>query len=520
MFERLKRALAGPTSKQPSAPAAPAAPGRLDWITRDTQYRFRTWLSDPTQRDEVTGILDGLMHRELTVEVVDEPDGQVRLDMVSTFEGWAAVTRPFWTLRRGGVRVRGLERLDMFDDVSPDELDRLAHDLETRPYDTAARRRRDALAGEATVRYAIEAQRRHPKVKGWRSIVNAAGQHTTGIDGLLLHAAVEERDPDVAVLYAGAVAARAEMAELVSEPFDPPRELVLAVARRRDRAAEAAYQLARSLPAPLDDDLTAVLCAAVRHRRRDEIGTDAVQALRNARPTDEVRAALETALESTDADIPGIALGTLGDVFGVGARPYWQDWLESSSWPRRMAAEDVMGEFGDAADVPLAAEHLGKIIRRKSSISWEPPRGSEIIKLLVRHRELPEAEAALVDLTKRWPKLPEELQGWLKKSHPDLVPADSAAPVQAADAVDDIPSEPPLTWPLPEIKRDGNEFYIGFWDTDMFDIRERFEALLDEHPAATLVDGDREWLTATIEAPNQDALIAELWARAQEAPES
>ena len=70
----------------------------------------------------------------------------------------------------------------------------------------------------------------------------------------------------------------------------------------------------------------------------------------------------------------------------------------------------AISTYGDADDVPLAAEHLGKIIRRKSSISWEPPRGNEIITLLVRHRDLPEAQAALADLTKCWPKLPEELQ--------------------------------------------------------------------------------------------------------------
>ena len=54
----------------------------------------------------------------------------------------------------------------------------------------------------------------------------------------------------------------------------------------------------------------------------------------------------------------------------------------------------------------------------------------------------------------------------------------------------------------------------------MFDIRERFEALLDEHPAATVVDGDREWLTATIDAPDPEELIGDLWARAQEDPAS
>ena len=167
----------------------------------------------------------------------------------------------------------------------------------------------------------------------------------------------------------------------------------------------------------------------------------------------------------------------------MGARPYWQAGLASCSAPRRMAAEDTIGEYGDEdADVPLAAEHLGKIIRRKSTIEWQPPRGSEIIGLLVRHRELPEAQAALADLTKRWVRLPDELQRWLKEHHPDLVPASEEAGAQADKPVDDGDVEPPLTWPLPEIKRDGNEFYVGFWDTDMFEIRERFEGLLDGVP--------------------------------------
>jgi len=77
-----------------------------------------------------------------------------------------------------------------------------------------------------------------------------------------------------------------------------------------------------------------------------------------------------------------------------------------------------------------------------------------------------------------------------------------------------------LTWPLPEIRRDGNEFYLGYWDTDIFDVRERFEALLDEHPAVTLRDGDREWQTVMIDSPDPEALIGELWARAHGATET
>ena len=227
----------------------------------------------------------------------------------------------------------------------------------------------------------------------------------------------------------------------------------------------------------------------------------------------EVQAALEAALQSSDADVRQLALESLGELFGVGARPYWQAWLASSSAPQRMAAEDVIGTYGDADDVPLAAEHLGKIIRRKSSISWEPPRGNEIITLLVRHRDLPEAQAALADLTKRWPKLPEELQAWLREHHPDLVPAEpAAAPTAGAEAE---ALEPALEWPLPEIKRDGKELYLGFWDTDMFDVRDRFEDLLEAHPAVTIVDGDREWTTARFNAPDPERLVAELWSQAQ-----
>ena len=257
-------------------------------------------------------------------------------------------------------------------------------------------------------------------------IVGSVGRQTPGTEALLLESAIAEKDVLRAARMTGAVAGRGERANLVAEPFEPPVAFVLQLARRPPRVAEAALHIAQALPAPLPDELTTVLCTAAR-RGKYQVGSNAVVALRQARPTSEVQAALEAALQSSDADIRQLALESLGELFGVGARPFWQAWLASSSAPQRMAAEDVIGAYGDADDVPLAAEHLGKIIRRKSSISWEPPRGNEIITLLVRHRELPEAQAALADLTKRWPKLPDELQAWLREHHPDLVPAEPAA---------------------------------------------------------------------------------------------
>ena len=514
MFERLKRVLSGSPPESPQPPAAQEEPGRLDWITEDTPYRFRTWLEDPARRDDAIEILDRQLGAELKTTAIDEPDGRIRLDIVSTFNGGAALLRPLYQLRHHGVLVRDLEVLDSVDDISSHELHRLVDAWQVRAGHRAVGRRIEALAGEGTLRLALESNPGGDRLNGWDMIVSWIGRHTPGTEALILGKAVAEKDVSRAARLTGAVVGRGELAELVNDSFDPPVDLVLQLAQRRARVAEQAFRIAETLPAPLSDELTTALCVAAR--RGSISDTAAVRALRKARPTAEVREALAAALESSDADVRGLALDSLGELFGIGARPYWQAWLASSSAPQRMAAEDVIGAYGDADDVPLAAEHLGKIIRRKSSISWQPPRGNEIITLLVRHRDLPEAQAALADLTKRWPKLPEELQTWLREHHPDLVPAEAASLVVAGEPNHEVDAEPPLTWPVPEIKRDGKEFYLGFWDTDMFDIRDRFEDLLEAHPAVTIVDGDREWTTARIDVPDPDALVAELWARAQE----
>ena len=442
MLERLKRALSGSAPKPPSPPPAPAEPGRLDWITEDTPYRFRVWLADAARRDDVIAILDRRLGAELTTTIIDESDGRVRLDIVSTFKGGTALLRPLYQLRHHGVLVRDLEILDSVDDISSRELHRLADAWKVRAGHRAVGRRIEALAGEGTLRLALEANPGGDRLNGWDMIVSWIGRHTPGTEALILGKAVAEKDVSRAARLTGAVVGRGELAELVDESFDPPVELVLQLAQRRARVAEEAFRIAETLPAPLSDELTTVLCVAAR--RGSISDSAAVRALRKARPTAEAREALAAALESSDADVRQLALESLGELFGVGARPYWQAWLASSSAPQRMAAEDVIGAYGDADDVPLAAEHLGKIIRRKSSISWQPPRGNEIITLLVRHRDLPEAQAALADLTKRWPKLPEELQAWLQEHHPDLVPAEEAAPVAAGEPNDESDAEQPL----------------------------------------------------------------------------
>ena len=158
MFERLKRALSGPRSEPPQPPAAPEEPGPLDWITEDTPYRFRTWLKDPDRRDDVVAILDRKLGAELTTTIIDEPDGRVRLDIVSTFKGGTAILRPLYQLRQHGVLVRGLEDLDSVDDISSGELQRLADAWQARAGHRAVGRRIEALAGEGVLRVALQAE--------------------------------------------------------------------------------------------------------------------------------------------------------------------------------------------------------------------------------------------------------------------------------------------------------------------------------------------------------------------------
>lgn len=67
---------------------------------------------------------------------------------------------------------------------------------------------------------------------------------------------------------------------------------------------------------------------------------------------------------------------------------------------------------------------------------------------------------------------------------------------------------------MPSIERKGRELHLGFWDTDVTDIRDRFGELIEAHPSVSILDGDREWLTLSIDAPDPEKLIAELWAKA------
>ena len=193
MFERLKRALSG-SAPEPLAPqAAPTEPGRLDWITEETPYRFRTWLKDPARRGDVIEILDRRLAAELTTTITDEPDGRVRLDIVSTFKGGAAILRPLYQLLHEGVRVRGFEDLDRVVDISRAELTGLptpggGPEQPCRgPQDRGA-----GGQGHPPPRAGCQSGRRTAQWVGHDRA--SVGRHTPGSGAVLLEKAVAEKD--------------------------------------------------------------------------------------------------------------------------------------------------------------------------------------------------------------------------------------------------------------------------------------------------------------------------------------
>jgi hypothetical protein len=181
----------------------------------------------------------------------------------------------------------------------------------------------------------------------------------------------------------------------------------------------------------------------------------------------------------------------------------------------RWAAEAVIGLHGDEDDLVDAAAHLAKLARARPAISMSPPRGNEVVDLLVRHRERPAARAGLDDLSARWDRLPEDLRSWLSEHHPWLHPArrvDRPAESMAS-------AEEELSWPPPTISRRDGALYLDFDEVSAYHpVRERFEELAAAHPGVEVLDGDREWLTMRVTVPNAEALVHELWEAASSAP--
>ena len=483
----------------------------LERIEAGMPHRFTLLFADEPRRDAAAVLLERLA-QELTCHATSGPEGGAGLEVASTFTpGTAAILRPLNALRAGGIEVHALELHDLVTDVDDRSLERAVEDwgrfANTGPY----RLRLEKLAGTTLLETCLARMKEAPddgagRTSAWRFAVSCVAFTTPGAEERLLVEAAQAREREFAEALVAAANDRVTLSRLSGEPTAVPPEPLAALIGRRGYVSERAAQLAASIPAPLPDVVVEALCDV--SRAGGERAAAALHALRQAAPSREVRETLEAALGPADPAAQAAALETFAELWATDARATWREFLASRSVPMRWAAEAVLGRHGTQEDLEDAVQHLGRLVRARSTLDMSPPRGNEIVDLLVRHWHHPVAKAGLDDLSARWDRLGDELRRWLTEHHPWLDPA--ARP----DRPEERAAEPEeaLIWPPPTIERNDDALTLWFDEGAAHaDIRESFEALASGHPLVEVLDGDREFLNVRIASPDPESIVRGLW---------
>ena len=489
---------------------APASP--LDQITETTPHRFRIWVS-AADVPRATEALSGRLGRELSLSADELGDRGVPLEIASTFSPrTAAILRPLYVLDRAGVAVTGFEALDLVTDISDEALVAAVAAWDENGNQGPHRHRLEVLAGQPLLDRCLEhhdrADARGPNGRpAWRFAAACVACSTAGAEGPMVQAALEAPDED-ATSFVGAADILAQIAQLTGSSVSIPDQPLAALIRKRSYVGRPAAWLAARLHSPLSETITDALCDAAT--RGGESSEPAIHALARAAPTPRVHETLVRILASDEPNAMASALGSLAVHWPDEARPVWRRFLLSRSIPLRWAAEETLGLHGTEDDLPEAAAHLAKLIRTKSATHMTPPRGAQIVTLLLQHRDNHEARAGLDDLSARWDRLADDMRGWLEQHHPELH-ADrghAAAPAE----LEAVEPEEPLVWPPPTIEPDGGAFMLSFDEGAHHSrTRDRFEELAVAAPEIEVLDGDREWLRVRIDSPDPQRLVRELW---------
>lgn len=486
-------------------------------VDETTPHRFAIGVAEPGKMDAAVMALDGLS-AELTLRVAND---RLLVDSTRSPRG-AAVLRPLNALRRAGVGVAGFEFLDVVEVADHRVLVDMIADWQRNANRGPARRRAESIGGAVTLdalHHLIAVQDPAETGASW-FVFGCAAFNTPGSErGVLTLAA---RNVTRASDLVGWALDRCRVAELTATPTSFAVEDLVAVLRSGGYAAERALGLVRLLPVPVEPDVRDELLRLAE--RKDGVAAGAVALLGHVEPDIELRAFLDELMLSAPTQIRASALAAASQLWGSDLRPVWHNWLSDRSAPLREIAEEMLGAYGGIDDIDACAAHLAKLIRRRpGQVSWHIPREAPLIELLLRHRGEPTVEAAFDDLYDRWSQLNPDIHDWLRRTHPDLVPADHGATIadgprvawvdHTGDTVDGTVVDDAV-WPLPTIEIAGSSVTLGFDSTDMFDTKDRFEELCATHPTIEVLDADREFLQLDIDHPDPTAVIIQLWADA------
>lgn len=362
---------------------------RVEAITADTPRRFSITLADAAATDRARAVLAERQAAELTITPRRDTVGRTVLDLESTFiDGVAAVLRPLNQLHYGNVDVAGVELNDLVTDVDDVALAQAVEEWAANGNIGPYRKRLERLAGAGLLQRSLaRAAGADNRVRSaWWLAIRLTVFNTPAAEGVAVAEAARSQDASAGRLLIDAAIERVNLVRLARMEAEVPMEPLAELLRRPGYLAERACHLVWSLPAPVDPMIAGALRDLVA--RGGAVATAAMTALHEAEPTTGLRTTVDAALASDEAEVRASALALLARHWPNDARPVWREFLRSRSAPLRLTAESVLGLHGDEQDLADAAAQLVKL-SRGAGTDTSPPRGHEIVELLLRHREHP-----------------------------------------------------------------------------------------------------------------------------------
>lgn len=486
--------------------------GPLGSIDQDVPHAFRLRLIRPTSPGELAAAVSGISDDwDLSLDSA----GTVVAVTARTSPRSKAVMVPLNVLRRAGLEVGALDFDDLVDEARPRRLKTVIRGWAGHANGGPWRRRAEAIAGSEAVDALASIVEGIGDDRDRRRaifVLGCAVFNTPGAEPLVLGMAgsVDDAYEAAALISIVVDAARCRLLSGSSVALD--EGLLARLVRRPDYAGERAIELVRWAEVPVGSLLRKALLAVVTDADPDRQSV-AVLALGAAEPDEQLREVLSGLVADGNGWARASALEVAAGFWGTDLREAWTELLRSRSAPVRESAERVLGRHGTVDDLPSAAEHLAKLARRKlGSVSYDIPRGAEIVGLLLRHRGDPVAERALADLRALGERLHPDLRDWLERTHPTVL-ADGP-PVAADPLAESSEVEPDVQWPPPQVTVNGDgTATVGFEATDMHETRERFEDLVVK-AGIEVLEGDREWLLLASGSSDPTAQVIELWTAA------
>ena len=405
-------------------------------LERETSVRFLLAV-EPGHVEAAHAVLQAPRWRDELLDV-GPSDAVVGLQVTSAVHDVeSAVLRVISGLRAADIRVTGYTVLDLVTDPPDAWLDTQLDGWQREHNRGPWRRRLSALAGVPVLERLLGRVDEPTAGRDRRWVCTFAASRvafttpTAAVWERLLDAA--ERWADRGVdrhTVASAINAVGHLLPMLSPDLAPAigeGPLPRLAAGPPGAVSDAAVSALGWLPAPRSPEAVEVLLArADRYADRTDPdsgvrASDVARALGRAPTSAEVVATLHRLTEHGYHEARAAAVEAIVRVQGVEvARPSWERLLESRSSMDRWAAEQLLVRYGDHRDVPAAAAALGRLLRSRATIGYDPPREVPLLRFLLRYPDDPDAVEAVASVRRRWSRLSENVRRRVAQQLPEV----------------------------------------------------------------------------------------------------